>query len=104
MRRIALGLALVITGCNGGNESSSPTTSPGTAAYCRLMERTDVVHRSAGMGDPALLRAKWERVDDAPPELQDEYAEFAKGTFPHSVTVRIQDWTQEHCGFLPSFG
>ncbi|HZW73555.1 MAG TPA: hypothetical protein VFF43_08395 [Caldimonas sp.] len=88
------------------SSSTTTTVSADDAAYCRLMQRTDAVYRSADAsvtGTVAVARAERERVDNAPGELRAAYAYFAGGSVPLSATERIQDWTQQHCGFLPTF-
>jgi len=106
--------AAVLGGACGSSSHASSTSSSSTtttvsadsAAYCRLMRRTDAVYRSADAsvtGTVAVARAERERVDNAPGELRAAYAYFAGGSVPLSATERIQDWTQQHCGFLPTF-
>lgn len=116
MRRIwLLTVPLLLAACGSdGRKAEQPTTTTAAAvttttedqfiaAYCRVMERTDVDYRSGDLVRQS--RAEQERIQQAPFELQDEYAHWsdAETGIPNDVIVALQDWTQEHCGFLPTF-
>lgn len=107
------GLALTLLAACGGDdggsaaEASTSTRDDTVADYCRLMERTEEVLQSDEINPTQLqaaVRAEQERIENSPPDLEDEWATYAAGGAPVAVADRIKDWTQEHCGFLPTVG
>lgn len=102
-------VAALAVGCAGDDEPQAATSDaetttedPAVQEYCRVMERTEDDYRSGDI----LLRtpAEAERIRSAPPELREEYAEFStEAGVPSEVIDRIRDWTEQHCGFLPTF-
>lgn len=111
MRYLAAAL-LVLAACGGGDDEragQATVTTEDFGPYCRLMERTDEAYREADERvDPttlsALAEAEARRIREAPDELRDEYSHWGRGApIPNEAVERIQDWTQEHCGFLPTF-
>jgi hypothetical protein len=92
-------------------DSATPASSNDfdAASYCSLMERTAAAYQNEEL-TPASLKALYEaenqRIAGAPSELQDEYVAFRDMVTgpPDDAIERIQDWTQEHCGFRAYFG
>lgn len=101
MRRWVVVLA-VLAACGGSHPTATTSTTAKdteSAAYCRLMERTDPDARS---GDPAkVVDAYAERVENSPDVLDQAWIDFAYEPTSRQGAAVIVDWTQEHCGFLP---
>lgn len=106
-------LAALLAACGGDDggpaaEATTSTADDTIAAYCRLMERTDEDLREHDGTNPTDLavavRAEQERIDNAPPELRADWNTYAAGSAPVAVANRLKDWTQKHCGFLPTIG
>lgn len=108
--------ALLTGACSGSDDDAVSTTTTAAVttttedfgAYCRVMQRTEQAYKAAEANiDPSTLKALSEaeaqRIEEAPPELQDEYGYWEDGNIPTEVVDRVKDWTQEHCGFLPTF-
>lgn len=106
---------VLFAACGGG--SSAPIAAPTTttaptspfAAYCALMARTDDVYRSATSITPDLLRAEQDRIKGTseahvPPELMADYVKISTPGTPNAAAYEdVVGWTQEHCGFVPTF-
>lgn len=92
-------VALVLLAACGGGDDAAPveatvtTQDPVVARYCRIMERTDEDYRSGDLVRQGV--GEQMRIVNAPDELEGAYAS--------GNVEAVKDWTQRHCGFLPTF-